>query len=111
LIKTRWRDQYVYRLGAAWAVNRTVTLRGGYSYATNPIRASGALVTFPAYGFHTLTAGGTVKFGDSWDVSLALERAFQRTVSVGASQVDSFHANSRESHDQISVYLQVGRRF
>ncbi|MBI4590692.1 MAG: outer membrane protein transport protein [Candidatus Rokubacteria bacterium] len=110
-IKTRWRDQYVYRLGAAWAAFQAVTLRGGYSYASNPIRESGALVTFPAYGFHTLTAGGTAKLGEKWDVSAAFERAFERTVKVGASQVDSFHSNSKESHEQFSVYLQLGRRF
>lgn len=110
-IKTRWQDQYIYRLGAAWAVTKAVTLRGGYSYASNPVRPSGSLIVFPAYGFHTLTTGATVKVWDKWDCSAALERAFERTVKVGASQVDNFHANSKETHNQVSVYLQLGRRF
>ncbi len=106
-----WMDQYVYRIGAAYDLFPELTLRAGYSYATNPVTAAGAFLTFPAYGFHSLTAGATWRFAKNWDISAAFERAFERSVTTTRADVDSFHANSKETHNQYTAHLQIGWRF
>ncbi len=106
-----WDDQYIYRIGAAYELTAALTLRAGYSYASNPVSAPGAFLTFPAYGFQTLALGLTWEVAENWDVSFAFERAFPVSVKTRESTIDVFHANSQEDHNQYSAQLQLGWHF
>jgi long-subunit fatty acid transport protein len=106
-----WNDQYLSRAGAAYDVTKRLTARIGYSYATNPVSAPGALLTFPAYGFQVAAVGVTWKICGESDVSIAFDRSFNESVSTTASRVDAFQSHSTENHDQYTAQLQFGTRF
>lgn len=107
----KWDDQYIYRIGTAYELTSALTIRAGYSYASNPVSAPGAFLTFPAYGFQTLAVGMTWELTENWDISLAFERAFPISVKTRTSTTDAFHANSQEDHNQYSAQLQLGWSF
>jgi len=106
-----WDDQYIYRLGVAYELASALTLRAGYSYASNPVSAPGAFLTFPAYGFQTLTCGWTWQVTERWDISAMFGRSFNQSVATTVSKVDAFHAHAKENHDQYTAQLQFGWRF
>lgn len=107
----RWRDQHIARIGSAYEVTPAFSVRAGYAYGSNPVRSSGAFLTFPAYGFHSLTVGASWQASKKWNISFAFERSFPRTVRTRASSVDAFHDNSSERHDQYSAQLEFSRSF
>lgn len=81
------------------------------SYASNPVSAPDAFLTFPAYGFQTLAVGTTREITENWEISLSFERAFPISVKTRTSTIDDFHANSQEDHNQYSAQLQLGWSF
>ena len=101
----QWDDQYIHRIGTEYELTSDLTLRAGYSYASNPVSAPGAFLTLPAYGFQTLAVGMTWEMTENWDISLAFERAFPISVKTRAGTIDVFHANSQEDHNQYSAQL------
>lgn len=106
-----WDDQHIVRFGAEYSVSELLTIRSGYSFASNPVTSAGAFLTFPAYGFHALTAGASYQLSKKWEISLAFERSFSESVETQISSVDSFHNNSREDHNQYSAQIQFSRTF
>lgn len=57
-----WRDQWVWRAGAEFAVNDHWTLRAGYSYARNPVPGTTLTPLTAAIMEHTVTAGVGYRF-------------------------------------------------
>jgi long-subunit fatty acid transport protein len=102
-----WHNQHVVSIGTAWEATPRLTLRLGYSYATEPIRAKGHLETLPAGGFHTLAAGATFHLTPRVTVSAALERAFPQSIHVHSSDISSFEAYSDESTNEYTAHLQL----
>jgi long-subunit fatty acid transport protein len=107
----RWSDQHVIAVGTSYVVNDRLTLRTGYSFATEPIHGRGHILTLPAGGFQSVALGGSVRLTDSLVLSLALEHAFRETISTGHSDIWSFGDNSSESTSEFSAHLQLGIRF
>ncbi len=52
-----WRDQYVGRFGAEYAIDARWTVCAGYAYARNPVPAATLTPLTAAINKHTLTAG------------------------------------------------------
>ncbi len=121
--RTAWKDQVTYRAGLQYMLNNAWTVRAGYAYGSNPITSAGASILFPAYGFHTATVGGTVKFWDRYEITAALERAFERSLSTTSSNIECFQgtvpdpnnpcsgSNSTESHNQWTGHFQLSYIF
>jgi long-chain fatty acid transport protein len=103
----QWRDQHVVSLGTAYELTPRLTLRLGYSYATEPITPKGHLETLPAAGFHTLGAGASFQLSQRVVLSSSLQHAFREWIGVGASNISSFEANSQESTSEYSAHLQL----
>lgn len=103
-----WKEQHVFKFGGAYTFAKEFTGRAGISYATNPIRAEGLVLTFPAYGFTSVSVGGTYKWNKHWEISAAYEHAFKETVTTSTSTIDQAqNSNASESHYQNSLYVQV----
>jgi len=70
-----WKDQQVLRLGAAWEMNPSWTLRGGVSTNTRQIESDRAAqnITSPAVSNLAITAGATFKLDKTSDLSFSLE--------------------------------------
>ncbi len=71
-----WNDQWVFAIGAEYAVNLQHTVRAGYNYGKSPVPDSNLSPLFPAIVEHHLTLG----YGYSWDkwaIDCAYEHAFE----------------------------------
>jgi long-chain fatty acid transport protein len=97
-----WDDQWVYAIGAEWAINAVHTVRCGFNYGNNPVPDDKLNPLFPAIPTTHLTLGYGANVG-KWSLDLAYEHAFeeeqkstnpampieiahsQNTVSVGAT--------------------------
>ena len=81
-----WHDIDVWRLGAAWQVNSTLTLRAGYNRGDNPVPAADVSFNILAPGVVTdhYTAGFTWALNAQNEISASLMIASRQNVS-GAS--------------------------
>ena len=87
-IPLNWRDQWVWRIGAEFAVNKNWTLRAGYSYANNPV-PGGTLTPLNAVVMeHTIGAGIGWRAGP-YGVDLAWQWQLPNKEHVGRSDLRS----------------------
>lgn len=87
----QWKDQTVTAIGLAWSATPALTLRAGYNHASNPIPDLFVNPLFPATVEKHYTAGLSLKFGESSEVSAALSKAPAARV-VSGSGVGISHA-------------------
>jgi long-chain fatty acid transport protein len=78
-----WDDVDVVKFGVEWRSTPTLTLRAGYSYATNPISSRDVQfnILAPAVVQHHITAGFEYKLDKAWSVEFAGLYAPEETVS------------------------------
>ncbi len=97
-----WDDQYVYAIGAQYAVNERINLRAGYNYAESPIDEADVFnnLVFPAIVEQHITIGGDYKFDDHWTIAFAYMKAWSEEltgtgdVSEAMQQVYAFSDDS-----------------
>lgn len=79
----KWSDQRVIKLGAAWSVSPTWTLRTGYSKNNAQIDSTRVLQNLlsPAIDRAHVAFGATMKLDDKSDVSFSLDRSLRNTVT------------------------------
>jgi len=73
--KLKWKEQWVYAIGAEYALNSDHVLRIGYNYGKNPVPSDYLVPLFPGHVEHHLTLG----YGYTWDklhLDLAWEHSF-----------------------------------
>lgn len=77
-----WKDSTVYKLGASYNVNETLTVRAGYNHVDQPVPSSEALFNTlaPAVVKNHLTLGGTYKLPNNAELSITYAHAFSNTV-------------------------------
>lgn len=80
-----WDDVDVVKLGLEWRTSPDLTLRAGYSYATNPISPRDVQfnILAPAVVQHHITAGFEYKLDQAWSVEFAGLYAPQESVTGG----------------------------
>lgn len=80
-----WDDVDVVKLGVEWRTSPGLTLRAGYSYATNPISSRDVQfnILAPAVVQHHITAGLEYKIDSAWSVELAGLYAPEESVKGG----------------------------
>ncbi len=68
-----WDDVDVVKLGVEWRTSPDLTLRAGYSYATNPISSRDVQfnILAPAVVQHHITAGFEYRLDKAWSVEFA----------------------------------------
>jgi len=107
-----WRDMTVFKLGADYAVNDKLTLRGGISTGRQPIPSNEVFFNILAPGVieSHLTLGATWQLGGGKELSVAYMHGFKKTVSgplpptLGAGTADL-------RMDQNSLGASFGWRF
>lgn len=87
-IALNWRDQWVGRIGAEFAVTSEWTLRAGYSYANNPVPSSTLTPLTAAIMEHTVGAGIGWRSGQ-YGVDLAYQIQIPNQEHVGRSELRS----------------------
>jgi len=82
-----WRDVTAVKTGVAYDVFQNLTLRAGYNYTTQPIRADQTYfnVLAPAVPQHHVTAGLTWRFENDFELSAFYAHAFENEVKGSGS--------------------------
>lgn len=83
-----WRDVTVLKLGASYRLRDDLTVRGGYSYTTQPVRSSETFFNILAPGVvqHHLTLGATWTAPGGGELSGYFAHGFGKTVR-GANSI------------------------
>lgn len=99
-----WKDIDVFKLGAAWRMNDTLTLRAGYNKGENPISSSDVTFNILAPGVmtHHYTVGFTYSGCKDCELSGALMIAPRQTVS-GASLFNGFVGPNQAGSETIGM--------
>jgi long-chain fatty acid transport protein len=103
-----WKDMTVFKLGVAYAMSGTTTLRAGYATGSQPIPANETFFNILAPGVveDHLTLGATFTLEDRSAVTVGYMHAFEKTVSGVNSIAPGFgggNANLTMSQDAIGV--------
>ncbi|MEO7319515.1 MAG: outer membrane protein transport protein [Chthoniobacteraceae bacterium] len=87
-IPLHWRDQWVWRIGAEFALSKEWTLRAGYSYASNPV-PGGTLTPLTAVVMeHTIGAGIGWR-AERYGIDLAWQWQLPNQEHIGRSELRS----------------------
>lgn len=93
-----WKNINVYRLGASFDLSDTLTLRGGYSHADQPVPSSQTLFNVLAPGVvqNHVSLGATWKPSKSGELSVAYTHGFKKTVRGNQSIPASFRGGEAD---------------
>lgn len=83
-VPLHWKDQFVFRWGAEYAVNETLTLRGGYAFGASPMPDDLVTPVNAAISEHLLSAGIGYRIGNCL-IDLAYQYELPRSVDTGDS--------------------------
>ncbi len=103
-----WEDQYVYAIGAQYAVSDKVNLRAGYNYAKMPIDEKDVFnnLVLPAVVEQHITIGGDYRFGDHWMLAVAYMKAMKEELT-GKGDLDPALGFGTDSGAKISLEEQT----
>ncbi len=109
-----WRDITAYKIGAVYAASDRLTLRAGYGYSENPVRASETLLnTFaPAVVQDHYTIGATWQKRSNLEVTGYAMYAPRKRLEGRGSIVPAFGGGENDvTLEETSVGLSLGVRF
>lgn len=92
-----WENTVVIRSGAEYDATRSLTLRAGYAYGSNPVPATTVFPVFPAIVTDHLTAGISVKLPRGLVLNGAYEYAFQNDQKASANSLVADEYNNSTS--------------
>ncbi len=103
-----WRDVTTYKLGASYAYNHSLTIRGGYNHSTQPIRSGKTLFNILAPGVvqDHVTLGATYVLPNKSELSFAYMHAFEESVKGNNSILPAFgggEANLKMYQDSLGI--------
>lgn len=103
-----WRDVTAYKLGANYAYNDSLKIRGGYNHSTQPIRSSETLFNILAPGVvqDHVTLGATYILQNKSELSFAYLHAFEESVNGNGSIPAAFgggEANLKMYQDSLGI--------
>jgi long-chain fatty acid transport protein len=98
-----WKNQTVFNLGLAYAVDSAFTVRGGINYADNPIPDAYVNPLFPATVTTHFTGGLGYRWAAAHEVNFSLTLAPTNTVTNGQGV--------EISHSQTNAQLMYSYRF
>lgn len=81
LLPQDYKDQTILSLGASYALNDQVTLRGGMRFATQALRSSTLFAVIPATPSKHLSLGFSYKVSPASRIDFAYSHAFLETMS------------------------------
>lgn len=103
-IPQNWKDQTIFNVGIAYAVNGQLTLRGGVNLADNPVPDATVNPLFPATVDKHYTVGLGYKFSPASE--------FNGSVTVAPTNtVTNTNTGIEISHRQLNVQLMYTHRF
>ncbi|MDB6138580.1 MAG: aromatic hydrocarbon degradation outer membrane protein, partial [Verrucomicrobiaceae bacterium] len=109
-INLDWKDRFVYRAGAEYALTGTLTLRAGYAYGKSPVPDQTLLPMTAAISEHTLGIGLGYN-GGSYHVDLGYQRDLNATQHAGSGITGTEYDNSTVNISANWLALTLGFNF
>lgn len=110
-VPLQWRDQWVFRLGAEYALTEEFTLRVGYRYARSQVRDEYLTPLTAAVPEHVVAAGLGYRKG-AWSCDLAYQWHIPQHEHIGRSRLQA--GEYRDSDIDVAIHrvaLTVGYEF
>ena len=106
-----WDEQFVYKIGIEYDLNKKVTLRAGYNYGKNPLDSSRAFenISFPAISEHHLTAGMGINLKK--DLALNLGVMYAPKISVETANSAQFIDSAKTEMSQFAIDMGFAYKF
>ena len=105
-----WRDQYVFAIGIAYDLTEKAILRAGYNYGRNPIPANSLNPLLAAITEHHATCGAGYAFSPKWQMSGAVEYAFNNAVTYDNPELP-FGPGAEEENESIAAHVMLSTRW
>jgi len=105
-----WRDQYVFAIGIAYDLTEKAILRAGYNYGRNPIPANSLNPLLAAITEHHATCGAGYTFSPKWQMSGAVEYAFNNAVTYDNPELP-FGPGAEEENESIAAHVMLSTRW
>lgn len=105
-----WNDQYVFAIGLAYDLTEKFILRAGYNHGNNPIPAKSLNPLLAAIAEDHVTFGGGYAFSPRWQVSTAVEYAFNNKVTYHNPELP-FGPGAEEELETVLVQFMLSRRW
>ncbi|MDB6118036.1 MAG: hypothetical protein JWO08_1817 [Verrucomicrobiaceae bacterium] len=110
-IALKWKDRFVYRAGAEYALTDKLCLRAGYVYGQSPVPDSTLLPMTAAISEHTVAIGLGYN-GGSYHLDLAYQRDLGASQRAGVNGITGTeYDNSKVRIDANWLALTVGFKF
>lgn len=112
-----WKSQFVFLAGAAYDVNDKLTVRAGYNYGKSPIDENHVFANFlfPAITEHHITAGGSYKMGQRYELGAsayyAPENAMVNNPGGAASTFGNAGGTTELNHSQYGAQASIKMKF
>lgn len=105
----RWDDQTIYQIGAAYQINKQLTLRAGFNHGKNPVPNTYLNALFPAIVEDHITGGFGYSFNDMQSIDFSLQHAFEvsKTNPGNGSTIPAVTS----THSQTSFQFIYSHRF
>ena len=97
-----YQDQTILALGAAWQMNKSLTLRGGLRLAQQALPSDTLFAVIPATPKRHIAAGFTYAFSDAAKLEFAYSHAFEETMSNAGVPNTSDPISVRHAQDNLS---------
>jgi long-subunit fatty acid transport protein len=121
-VPLNYRDSHIFAFGISMLLFQgddivpgvpeyAFVLRMGYNYGTNPQPDNTVLPQTPTFYAHHASAGFSFQWGPHWELSFAIERAFQNTIRVTNHVADPDLSNSKQTTELMSYYAGFGVNF
>ena len=104
-----WQSIFAVAVGGQYQFTEKLTLRAGYLYNVNPIRATNTLFNVQAPGFlqHMLALGATYKLTDDIILSLAWTHSFRNAIVGDVFQIPGENIKLDAQMDTIVAGLNI----
>lgn len=107
-----WNNSVLLKIGGEYDVAKSLTLRVGYAYGSNPVPESTVFPIFPAVVENHITFGGSYKVNNHLNINLAMETALNKKLTAtNPSLVQSEFNGSTSELSTILGHLSVTWNF
>jgi long-chain fatty acid transport protein len=111
-MNTKWKDQWVYKVGFEYPATENLKLRMGYAYGKNPVPPEGALAIMNPFVEHHITGGLGYEISNNFEFNMAMVYGVNKDVKVGTNHnISPDMMNSKTGMEFISMSMMVSYKW
>lgn len=111
-MNTKWKDQWVFKVGFEYPATENLKLRMGYIYGKNPVPSEGALAIMNPFEEHHITGGLGYEFNDHFEFNMAMAYGLKKDVGVkNEHNIAPDMLNSTTGMEHLSMSMMVSYKW